>query len=154
VSEHQKKWTAFAAKLVYPTDPPRAAAALLVFLPLFKLPDDSFTVASAEAVAMGPRRLAIPSFDEVAVPLFAWWRDHRPDRHAIQAASSPYPALPGPVLPDRPTDEAKAAVAAVVAAFVAEVRAKDTYRRPEVKPAYLTGDALARLRAEYRARVQ
>ena len=141
MSDHRTSWCAIVAALVYPIDPPRAGKAMTAYLPLLaRLPDEAFCARSAEIVALAPRRMAIPSYDEVANPLFGYWRDHRPDRHQIAQAG--VKMLPAPVRAAGPTDAEIAAVEATVNSFVQAVRAKGIGRRDEVKPAYLTGEAL------------
>jgi hypothetical protein len=76
---HRLKWIATLAALVYPQEVSKAADALKAFLPLLSdLPDGAFSAASLEAVVMAPRRMAIPSYDELRTPLAQWWSDHRP----------------------------------------------------------------------------
>lgn len=84
---HRRQWCAMVANLVYPFDPARCGAALVSYLPmLHDLPDEAFNAHSVEAVALADRRMTFPSYDEVAKPLRAWWRDNRP-------ASQRFPAL-------------------------------------------------------------
>lgn len=147
MTDHRTKWLAVLAALVNPLDPARAATAMGAYLPfLAKLPDAAFCLRSAEAVAMAPRRVSIPSYDELANPLFGYWRDHRPDRHEIAQAG--IKALPAPVRAAGPTDAEIEAVQATVQQFVQAVRAKGIAQRVEVKPAYLTGEALKRFRQQ------
>ncbi len=145
MTDHRTKWLAILAALVNPLDPARAATAMGAYLPfLAKLPDEAFNPRSAEAVAMAPRRVSIPSYDELATPLFGYWRDHRPDRHVIAQAG--VKMLPAPVRGTGPTEAEIAAVESTVNAFVQSVRAKGIAQRVEVKPAYLTGEHLKRFR--------
>lgn len=146
MTDHRTSWCAIVGGLVYPFDPARAATAITAYLPLLAdLPDAAFSAKSAEVVALAPRRMAIPSYDEVVNPLVKFWRDMPPDRPRIaqdtpRARSEPIPAA-------GPTDAEKAAVDAVVQSFVQSVRAKGVALRKEVKPAYLTGEALRQFRA-------
>lgn len=140
---HRRVWAAHVAKLVYPHDPARAVKMIVDYLlgtSLAKLPIEAFTPASAEAVAEFPRRMSLPSFDEISKPLSAWWRDNRPNRFA---------SLPAPMPPDRmpPTPEEIAHVSAVVAEFVGE-RSKQRAQRPaDVRPAYLSREVINAMRA-------
>jgi len=91
--EHRRRWAGAVAKLVYPLDPPRCAKALVDYLPLLAdLPTEAFTPASAEAVALAERRMAFPSYDEIAKPLRAWWKENRPVPAMIawQAKEAPH----------------------------------------------------------------
>lgn len=100
MTEQQRIWVAFLARLVYPHDSAKAAAAMLHFIPLLQFPDAAFTNLSAEFVAMAPRRMAIPSYDEVAAPISAWWREHRPSSLVIIGpiwkSAPPLPDHPDP----------------------------------------------------------
>ena len=92
---HRRVWAAGVAKLVYPADPARATAKIVYYLPhLTDLPTEAFNPHSAEAVAMAERKMALPSFDEIARPLRAWWRDHK----------LPPPVIRGPGAPLLPLD--------------------------------------------------
>ena len=74
---HRLKWIATLAALVYPQEVSKAADALKAFLHLLAdLPDGAFSAASLEAVVMAPRRMAIPSYDELRGPLAQWWQSH------------------------------------------------------------------------------
>lgn len=143
---HRRQWCAMVAKLVYPVDPARCGAALVGYLPMLEdLPNEAFGPGSIEAVAMAERRMAFPSFDEVAKPLRAWWRDNRPASQRFPALA---PAREEPRTPPTPEE------IAYVEARVAEARAIcAANRKPEtrraVKPAYLTPD---QLRASYNAK--
>lgn len=83
---HRVQWLGLLAKLVTPGDPTKSFAAMDAFFPfLADLPDDAFTRASLEHVAMAPRRLHIPDLREVKEPLAAWWRDNKPARRPLPA---------------------------------------------------------------------
>jgi hypothetical protein len=87
----KKKWMGLLAKLVSPAFPTDAADALLAMLPfLDDIPPEAFTRRSMEAVVAAKRRQAIPSLDELRVPLLAWWQDHQ--RH-IPRLAGPGPSL-------------------------------------------------------------
>ena len=132
---HRRQWCAAVAKLVYPVDPARCVSALIGYLPhLRDLPVEAFNPASAEAVALAERRMAFPSYDEVAKPLRAWWRDNRP---ALQR----FPSIPYEPPPPRsgPTPEEIAYVEARVReaqAICASNRRPETQR--PIKASYLT----------------
>lgn len=92
---HRRLWAATVAKLVYPADPARATAKIVDYLPhLADVSTEAFNPHSAEAVAMAERKMALPSFDEIARPLRAWWREHR----------LPPPSVRGPDAPLTPMD--------------------------------------------------
>ena len=146
MTEEQRKWCFLLAKLIYPFDSERAGKSLAIYVPITKLPPEAFTPESAEAVVMAPRRLAIPSYDEVAKPLFAWWRDNRPARVAITYGAQSRPAIPAPSRRGGPTDDERDAVTETVQSIVADLSAKSGRARPDVKPAYLTGEALRQFR--------
>ena len=136
---HRRQWCAMVAKLVYPVDPARCGAALVGYLPLLRdLPDEAFNAHSVEAVALADRRMAFPSYDEVAKPLRAWWRDNRPAEQRFPALTR---AREEPRRP--PTPEEVAYVEARVKEALAICAAN---RRPEtqrpVKAAHLTPDQL------------
>ena len=102
----RSKWFAQLASLTYPQSPGQAAEAFKPYLPMFSdMTDEAFTRASLEAVATSPRKMAIPSYDEIRKPLASWWRDNRPFQ----------PTLPAPIIPDRvpPTEAEKAIVSAL-----------------------------------------
>jgi hypothetical protein len=139
---HRRVWAASVAKLVYPVDPARATAKIVEYLPLLSdLPDEAFNPHSMEAVALYERRMALPSFDEIAKPLRTWWRDNRPRTWGAPSM------LPPPVdEPREHTEEEKAAQAAAMAQFLAD-RSEAAKGRPEdVKPAYLPVETLRAIR--------
>lgn len=141
---HRRLWCASVAKLVYPVDPARCGKALVDYLPLLRdLPDEAFNPVSAEAVAMADRRMAFPSYDEVAKPLRAWWRDHKP-------AAERFPALAHTWEERRPPTPEEIAYAEARTAEALAICAAN--RRPEtqrpIKAAYLTP---AQLRAVHQA---
>ncbi|HET6608854.1 MAG TPA: hypothetical protein VFG62_19420 [Rhodopila sp.] len=113
------EWFLALAALTYPSDVKRAQAGLAPYLPWFDdLPLEVFTRESLEAVVTSPRKMAIPSYDEVRRPLAAWWRDNRP---APQRLASEYPALPGPAAGEQrePTEIERQAVSEMLQAFKA-----------------------------------
>jgi hypothetical protein len=111
------EWLSMLANLTYPANPAHAAQAFRGWKPLLAdLPDRAFTRASLEEVVLAPRKMAIPSYDEIRKPLSAWWRDNRPMR-ALAA-----PRMPDPVS-KTPADHE--AVAAAARAAIAELRAAD-----------------------------
>lgn len=109
----RREWLTMLAALAYPANPAAAGQAFRVFEPMLAdMPDGAFTRASLDAVVLAPRKMAIPSYDEIRNPLAAWWRENRP-----------YPtALPGPRPPERhaPTEAECAHVSRLVRAFTAE----------------------------------
>ena len=135
---HRRQWCAAVAQLVYPVDPPRCVKALVTFLPMLgDLPDEAFNPLSAEAVAMADRRMAFPSYDEVAKPLRAWWRDNKP-------AAQRFPALPHTREERRtPTAEEIAYAEARTAEALAICAAnRQSERARGVKAAYLSPEQL------------
>lgn len=136
------EWFKILAVLAYPAAPEKAEIAFVAFIPWFKdLPDAAFTSESIDHVITSPRKMAIPSYDEVRKPLAAWWRDNRA---AEVRLASDYPQLPGPTPEEKraPTDIEKAAVANMVEAFKAyQTRRSSAVNLPEhsrPKPQYLT----------------
>lgn len=80
----RERWIGILAALVYPQDSPKAADAMGKFLSMLQdVPDEAFTQRSAEHVASLPRRMAIPSYDEVGKGLRLWWRENRSGLLAI-----------------------------------------------------------------------
>lgn len=135
---HRRQWCAAVAKLVYPVDPARCVSALIGYLPLLRdMPDEAFNPHSAEAVALADRRMAFPSYDEVAKPLRAWWRDNRP-------AEKKFPALAHAREERRPRTPEEIAYAEARTAEALAICAAN--RRPEslkpIKAAYLTPEQL------------
>lgn len=143
---HRRIWAASVAKLVYPVDPARATAKIVEYLSfLADVPNEAFNVHSAEAVALYERRMALPSFDEIAKPLRGWWKENRPDANRIRLGT-PGRALPEPERKAPPTQDEIAAVSATVAQFVTE-RSEAARAQPTgVIPKYLTGEALEAFR--------
>lgn len=134
----RRKWFAQLASLTYPASPGQAAEAFKVYMPMLAgIPDGAFTTRSLEAVATSPRKMAIPSYDEVAKPLGAWWRENRPFQTA----------LPAPVIPDRvpPTEEEHAVVAALTreaVGILAQATADRPAARRDIRPHYTPDEAL------------
>lgn len=95
----RERWFSMLANLVYPALPAHAAEAMKPFLPMLRdMPDAAFCRASLEAVVMAPRKMLVPSYDELRRPLVEWWRAHRPQTDALQ--------LPPPTDPGIPTNRA------------------------------------------------
>lgn len=135
MSDPRTKWLAMLASLTYPASPGQAAEAFQPYLPLLRdLPAAAFTQRSLEAVASAPRKMAIPSFDEVRKPLAAWWKDHRPSPRALPE--------PLPTKRDPPTDEEIAAVREAVAGLVAELQVPDPKSTPKLRSLVLSDEAL------------
>ncbi len=87
----QEKWLLMLAKLVSPAFPEQASAALSAFLPFLEdIPEGAFTKRSLEAVAAAKRRQAVPSLDELRVPLLEWFRDNQ--QH-VNRLAGPSPSL-------------------------------------------------------------
>lgn len=146
------EWLLGLAALVFPADPGRAADAFAAYDPhLEDLPDAAFTPLSLRHVAESPRRMAIPSFDEVRKPLAAWWWKQKITADQ-RLGRTEYPKLPGPPSGERPppTETERAAVAQMVRAFKASTGyARSQVDRPEddrPPAAYLAGESLAAAR--------
>lgn len=142
---HRINWLGMLAKLVTPNDPAKAFGAMEAYLPfLATLPDEAFTPASVEHVAMSPRRLHIPDLSEVKAPLQAWWRENGPRRTAIaapaKAAEPEYRASP----------EERAAVAEQLRALVADMAPSEP-ERPKVRAHIIPAEVLAEARAKLMA---
>jgi len=135
------KWLGLLAKLATPGDPVKAFAAFEAYVPfLDSLPDDAFTRASLEAVAMAPKRLHIPDLSEVKGPLQTWWRENGPRRTAIAAPAKP--AEPE----HHVSDEEREAVRRQIAALADELAPKET-RRPKVRAHVVPAEVLQAARA-------
>lgn len=138
---HRRQWCAAVAKLVYPVDPARCVSALIGYLPLLRdMPDEAFNPHSAEAVALADRRMAFPSYDEVAKPLRAWWKDNRPAAQRFPAIAAPMPEPPSARTPEE-IAYAEARVAEALAICAANRRAES--QKP-IKASYLTPEQLRR----------
>ena len=111
-------WLTELAALCYPQAPGQAMRAFRAYMPMLAdMPDGAFTDDSLEIAATAPRRMAIPSYDEVRKPLSAWWRENFPRERA----------LPAPREPDRapPTADEVAAVTARVQQALSGLRQTD-----------------------------
>jgi hypothetical protein len=145
MSDIRIKWLGLLAKLSTPGDPVKAFAAFEAYLPFLDgVPDEAFTRASLEAVAMAPKRLHIPDLSEVKGPLQAWWRDNRPRQTAIAAPAKP-------TEPDREeqTPAQRAEIARQIAALADTLAPKET-RRPTVRAHVLSPSVLEQARARLR----
>ena len=146
--QHRRVWCGHVAKMVYPIDPARCGRVLVDYLPLLAdLPDEAFTPHSAEAVALFERRMAFPSFDEIAKPLRGWWRENRPHRYRSLPA-------PEPEAPRLPTEAERAAQAETMRQFREDFAHVWRPRPGSVEPKYLTGEALAEFRRKAGIRVR
>ena len=115
----RNEWFAALAALAYPADPSKAQQAFGRYLPWFNdLPEAAFTKPSLEKVVVSPRRMAIPSYDEIRKPLGAWWRDNGPADVRLQ---SEYPRFPSPASRGEPTSEELQALAVKLAALKADL---------------------------------
>jgi hypothetical protein len=142
MSDIRIKWLGLLAKLATPGDPVKAFAAFEAYLPfLDALPDEAFTRASLEAVAMAPKRLHIPDLSEVKGPLQAWWRENGPRRVALPAP----PPEPAPQI----SAEEREAVRRQLAALADTLAPKET-RRPQVRAHVVPMEELERARAKLR----
>ncbi len=137
------EWFSMLAKLAYPANPGRAEEALMPMLARFSdLPEHAFTDESLEHVITSPRRMAIPSYDEIRKPLAAWWWERK--RTADQRLGrDEWPALPAPAaIVDAAPADARERVAAAMAIFrrnIAEVKATRPPERPiKLDPGHLS----------------
>jgi hypothetical protein len=147
----RRLWCAALAKLVSPSFPDDAAAALCDILPALKhLPEPLFNEDTLIQVAGTKRRQTIPAFDEILVVLNAYRRDfiHEPPRPALTA---PPDALPetGPNM----TPEQREAVLKDFGAKWAAMKAESLASSAEPKPpplrdVTLKGEALRKSREE------
>jgi hypothetical protein len=142
MSDIRIKWLGLLAKLATPGDPVKAFAAFEAYLPfLDALPDEAFTRASLEAVAMAPKRLHIPDLSEVKGPLAAWWRENGPRRVALPAP----PPEPAPQI----SAAEREAVRRQIEALADTLAPKET-RRPQVRAHVVPMEELERARAKLR----
>ena len=142
------EWFFSLSRLTYPAAPNRAETGFMPFMPWFDdLPAAVWTKGSLEAVVTSPRKMAIPSYDEIRRPLAAWWRDNRP---AEQRLASEYAPLPSPEPRGEPSDIERQAVAEMVKSFKATTSiGRSHLTTPEAerpKPRYLADQQLL---AEY-----
>jgi hypothetical protein len=145
MSDIRIKWLGLLAKLATPGDPVKAFAAFEAYLPfLDALPDEAFTRASLEAVAMAPKRLHIPDLSEVKGPLQAWWRENGTRRVAIAA-----PVVKESLRTDEISAEEREAVRRQLAALADTLAPKET-RRPTVRAHVLPPSVLEQARARLR----
>lgn len=144
MSKIRNDWLVLLAKMSTPSDPVKAFKAMQAFLPLLAdMPDEAFTSASLEAVAMAPQALHIRTLREVKEPLAAWWREHKPRPKAIAA----------PAEPERPdiTPEERAAVAQQLRDLLAGMKMPEP-QRPVVRSHVIPAEVLAEARAALMAR--
>jgi len=138
------KWLGMLAKLGTPADPVKAFQALEAYLPfLAELPNEAFTLASLEHVAMTPKRLHIPDLSEVKAPLLAWWRDNRPARTALSAPVAKHEQPRA-----EPTAAEREAVARTMRTYLGQVAPVVTERAPvraHPAPPTVLAEARARL---------
>jgi hypothetical protein len=72
------EWFTALAALAFPSDAKRAEKALMPFMPwLDDMPAGAFTRESLHHVITSPRKMAIPSYDEIRKPLAWWWWDQK-----------------------------------------------------------------------------
>lgn len=144
----RQEWLAMLAKLVSPADPVKAGNALLAYRPfLADVPDQAFTSASLEHVAMQPRRLHIPDLSEVKGPLNQWWRDNRP-RPALLAA----PERPVEREADSLTPEQRKAIQDGFRTLLAGMAPAEP-KGPHTRAHVIHPEVLAKLRAEANAKL-
>lgn len=143
----RKEWIAMLARVSSPVDPVKATQALLHYLPLLTdLPNEAFTRASLEAVAMSPQALHIRNLREVKEPLAAWWKDNRPRAASTARLQAP----PAPEATPMPAEE-REAVRRQILALADELSAKEPEKprvRSHVIPAEVLAEARARLMAK------
>jgi len=125
----RREWCGLLATLCAPGMEASATQALWNMLPAFQhFPDYLFTPETAQAVAMGPRRLATPAFDEISNALNAYRKTfvHEP-RRAI--APPPEPARKSPT-----QVELEAVAASVAEALRVIAEAVGAANRPDGQP--------------------
>jgi hypothetical protein len=127
----RRGWCAKVGTLCAPGLADKASASIALYLPdLEHFPDACFTAESARAVSRHPRKMAVPSFDEVEAALRQFrstyvWEPPRPALAAPQAGREP------------PTESEKAAVAGIMAGWRQERAANPRSaedERPALKP--------------------
>lgn len=65
MSEAKRKWCSVLAKLVAPLDAERAVKAFVAMLPMLPEDDRLFTDRAARNIAVGERRTAVPTFEDL-----------------------------------------------------------------------------------------
>jgi hypothetical protein len=145
----KREWCAMLAKLTCPMDPSTATAAFVAMLPMLDFTDEAFNRATLTAAARrDPGDAAIPNFDRISRALGEWQRSNRPAH--LRLGANPAAAQIAHELP--PPDPGEKARIGEALALLAENMRQAAYaksQRPEVKPAYLTGEHLAAVRATY-----
>jgi hypothetical protein len=112
----RREWLASLAMLVSPTFPAQAVDGLIPFLGFLEdIPDTAFTRDTLMEVVSAPRRLSIPSLDEIRKPLLAWVKDNRPASVRFAIAAPEAPARRGP-----PSEMEIAAVAAAMSQMASD----------------------------------
>lgn len=143
----RREWLAMLARVSTPHDPVKAMEAMLHYLPFMSdLPDQAFTPASLEAVAMSGQSLHMRTLKEVKEPLQAWWRDNRPPRTALPppARAAAEPDNEPPATPEQRRMMAKALKD--LAAQIAPPKPQKPNVRSHVVPASVLEQARAKLR--------
>lgn len=152
---NRRQWCALVATLCAPGMVESASASLAAMLPALQhFPEYLFTEETAKAVAMGPRKLACPAWDEITRALNAYRREfvYEPPRRS----------LPAPSQPERepPTDSEIEAVSRSVAAALSAIAEERAKLPPEPKPVStlpdvsFSGQRLGELRRQRFAELQ
>jgi hypothetical protein len=124
----RRQWCALVATLCAPGMEAAAAQSLWNMLPALQhFPEYLFTAETAQAVAMHPRRLATPAFDEISKALNAYRKEF---------IYEPRPAIAPPSEPPRktPTEEELEKVRAAVLAFTAQRTAQEWLKNERPAP--------------------
>lgn len=153
---NRREWCGNVAKLVSPSFPEDATAALLDMLPAFRhMPDTLFCEATVIEVARVKRRQTIPAFDEITAVLNEYRRTFVFEPPVRPRLDAPEPERPdtGPNLCDEEREAVLAAFRAKMHASWAETHAGLGEFRPPVfdlplRDVTLKGEALRRARLE------
>jgi hypothetical protein len=153
----RREWCALLATLCAPGMEASATQSLWNMLPALQhFPDYLFTPETAQAVALAPRRLATPAFDEISKAINAYRKEFVYEPKPALPAPEPEPAETGPHLSEQQRE-------AVQRDFVAQWRAMKAASRPsgpdgpEQRPladVTLKGEHLRRFRANCGLNVQ
>jgi hypothetical protein len=145
----RREWATTLGTVCSPSFPADAVEAMVDMLPLLKdFPDRAFNSDTINLIGRMRRRQSCPALDEVSAGLSTWCREHLPPDQRMGANPQTARIAHQPTPPD-PGEKARIGEALALLAENMRQAAYAKSQRPEVKPAYLTGDALAAVRAKY-----
>lgn len=145
----RREWAIMLGTVCSPSFPADAVEAMVDMLPLLKdFPDRAFNADTINLIGRMRRRQSCPALDEVSAGLSTWCREKLPpdQRMGANPTTARITQEPAPFDPD-----AKARIGEALELLAQEFREKSAAKaeKPQVKPAYLTGEHLAAVRATY-----